>query len=436
MLFYVRRLITKFAIDRARKIMVDYCSAPGLTPLNIALEQLLADITVTKHVKQVSLSQACGLVLAEDIKSDLNIPPADNSAMDGYAVRSADTTDGASLKQVAKVFAGHPFNGEIQPGECARIMTGGFIPIGCDAVIMQENTSQLDAESENIGIIVNQSLRSGENIRKAGEDIKVGQTILTTGRRLTPADIGLLASLGCALVSVYKPLTVAIMSTGDELKHPGDVLQQGQFYESNGYTVSSLLTKFGVTVINYGIIPDDLNVLRKAFTEADQQADVVITSGGVSVGEADYTKMVLKELGRIDFWKLAIKPGKPFAFGHLPNSYFIGLPGNPVSALVTLHQLGIPMLRKLSGELAAPALRLPAIATDAINKSPGRTDFQRGIFSMTDNGELRVSNTGAQGSGILRSMSLANCYIILEQNRGAVEAGETVMIEPFDSLMS
>lgn len=416
--------------------MVDCCSAPGLTPLDSALDQLLESIQVSNSIKDVELQQACGLVLAQDISSDLNIPPADNSAMDGYAVRAEDAVVGTGLKQVAKVFAGHPFSGEIKAGECARIMTGGQVPAGCNAVVMQENTDAKKETSDGDVIVFNQSPNPGVNIRRAGEDIRIGQKILQKGRRLTPADIGLLASLGCGKVSIFEPLVAAVISTGDELKHPGEVLAQGQFYESNGYTVSAVLKRFGVTLINYGIVPDDLDALRETFTEADKVADVVITSGGVSVGEADYTKTVLEELGRIDFWKLAIKPGKPFAFGHLPNSYFIGLPGNPVSALVTLHQLAIPMLRKLSGEASRLPLRLPAIVSDPIRKSPGRTDFQRGVYAMAENGQLTVSNTGAQGSGILRSMSLANCYIVLEQDRGRVEAGETVMIEPFDSLMS
>ena len=420
-----------------RVYMVDHCSTPGLTPLETALERLLSGIKVSDRIKDVSLNEACGLILAKDICSSLNIPPADNSAMDGYAVRSSDVDEGIELKQIAKVFAGHPFTGEIQKGECVRIMTGGQVPAGCDAVVMQENTSSTTENEQAPSLItINQAVRTGENIRKAGEDIKVGQTILTKGRRLTPADMGLLASLGCASVTVFETLTVAIMSTGDELKHPGQALEAGQFYESNGYTVSSILTKFGVKIINLGIIPDDLEALRLAFTKANEQADVVVTSGGVSVGEADYTKTILNELGKVDFWKLAIKPGKPFAFGRLPNSYFIGLPGNPVSAMVTLHQLGIPMLRKLSGEVSCSPLRLPAIVSDTIKKSPGRTDFQRGVYSVSDQGQLMVSNTGAQGSGILRSMSLANCYIVLEQERGRVEVGETVMIEPFDSLMS
>jgi molybdopterin molybdotransferase len=411
--------------------MVDSCSTPDLTPLDSALEQLMSMLKVTERIQNTALQQACGLVLAKDVVSDLNVPPADNSAMDGYAVKAEDAIKGATLIQVAKIFAGHPYVGKINQGECARIMTGGQIPMGCDAVVMQENT-----RSSKQHILINQTANSKTHIRHAGEDIKIGQTVLTAGKRLSPADIGLLASLGCGEVTVYQPLIVAILSTGDELRHPGENLQPGQFYESNAYTVSAVLEKFGVVLINYGIISDDLDALRAAFLEADSEADVVITSGGVSVGEADYTKTVLNELGKIDFWKLAIKPGKPFAFGHLPNSYFIGLPGNPVSALVTLHQLAIPMLRKLSGEQVRRPLRLPATVTSAIRKSPGRTDFQRGVYSMSEDGRLMVENTGAQGSGILTSMSRANCYIILEQMRGAVEKGETVLIEPFDSLMS
>lgn len=410
--------------------MVDCCSAPGLTPFETALEQLLAQVKTTTKTQVVSIEQAAGRVLAKAVASDLNIPPADNSAMDGYAVRAADATEGATLKQVTKIFAGHPFDGELQAGECARIMTGAQMPAGADAVIMQENTTANDDS-----ITINQTVKLGDHIRRAGEDIKQGDEVLVSGRKLTPADIGLLASLGCAEVTVFEQITVAVISTGDELKKPGTELDKGQFYESNGYTVSSLLERFGVKLVNFGIIPDDLDALRTAFSQADDVADVVVTSGGVSVGEADYTKTVLEELGRIDFWKLAIKPGKPFAFGHLPNSYFIGLPGNPVSALVTMHQLGLPMLRKISGSAHKNALRLPAIAEADMRKSPGRTDFQRGNYRVSEDGRLMVSNTGAQGSGILTSMSRANCYIVLEQERGRVSAGETVYIEPFDSII-
>ncbi len=411
--------------------MVDYCNAPGLTPIEDAMSQLLAQVNVTKKIEKILLGQALGRILAADQISPLFIPPADNSAMDGYTLKSTEGASGNTLTVVDKVFSGHPIKRVVQGGECVRIMTGGQIPQGCDTVIMQENVSVTDGT-----IVINQSCKAAENIRKKGEDISQGQTVLFKGRRLTAADIGVLASLGHGAVSVFKKLNVALISTGDELKKPGETLAAGQFYESNGYTVSALLQRLEVNIIDFGIIPDDLNLLSKAFSDADGQADVVISSGGVSVGEADYSKSVIEKLGNIAFWKLAIKPGKPFAFGHLPSSYFIGLPGNPVSATVTLHQLAVPLLRKVAGESEKVPLRLAATSLSTMRKRPGRTDFQRGIYQVNGNGQLEVSAISGQGSGILSSMSQANCYIILEQHRGRIETGETVMIEPFDALLS
>ena len=411
--------------------MVDCCSAPGLVTIEDAMEQLLAMVNNNQAVETVDLEDALGRILASDQSSSLNIPPEDNSAMDGYAVRYQDAVAGAQLNMVAKVFAGHPLTQTIQKGDCVRIMTGGQVPEGCDAVIMQENTT-----ANGDVITINQAVLEGEHIRRQGEDIKVGQTVLVKGRRLTSADIGSLAGLGSQKISVYKKLSIALISTGDELKKPGSTLAPGQFYESNGYTVNALLTRLDVNIINFGIIEDSIEKLTEVFTQADEQADIVITSGGVSVGEADYTKTVLEKLGEIAFWKLAIKPGKPFAFGLLPSSYFIGLPGNPVSAMVTLHQLAVPLIRKASGESPKTPLRLTATTSAKIGKRPGRTDFQRGNYEVNDSGQLMVSPNGAQGSGILSSMSRANCYIILEKDRGSVTAGEQVIIEPFDELLS
>ncbi len=410
--------------------MVDCFSAPGLVPLESAMEQLLGLVQKTQQTEIIDLEQALGRVLAKDQISNLNIPPADNSAMDGYALKCADGSVGASLKMVAKVFAGHPISQNIQTGECVRIMTGGQIPTGCDAVSMQENVS---ANGEDI--IINQTVQAGENIRRQGEDISVGQSVLKSGQRLTASHIGLLASLGNQNICVYKKLTVALISTGDELKKPGQTLNAGQFFESNTYTVNAMLKRLDMNVLDFGIIPDNLELLSETFAAADSQADIVISSGGVSVGEADYTKTVLEKLGKIQFWKLAIKPGKPFAFGLLPNSYFFGLPGNPVSAMVTMHQLATPLLRKIAGEDARLPLRLQAKTCEKIRKRPGRTDFQRGIYSFDESGQLQVRPNGAQGSGILSSMSAANCYIVLEQQRGNVDVGEQVLVEPFDELL-
>ena len=409
---------------------MDACAIPGLTPVDDALTQLLAAITPLQTHEEIPLDQALGRVLAAPVTSALNIPPADNSAMDGYAMKADDALAGKVLTQVGTVFAGHPFTGVVQAGQCVRIMTGAPLPSSVDTVIMQENTQQADDQ-----ITLLQDAKMGSCVRRAGEDIQQGQTVLHTGRRLRAADIGLLASVGCARVLVYSQVTVALLSTGDELKAVGEPLADGQFYESNGPTLKAALQRMGVQVLDYGIVPDDIEKLTRAFNDANEKADVVITSGGVSVGDADYTKDVLNTLGKIQFWKLAIKPGKPFAFGQLSKSYFIGLPGNPVSALVTLHQLARPMLVKLSGAQAEAPLRLTATATAPLKKSPGRTDFQRGIYQINQQGLLEVSATGAQGSGILSSISAANCYIVLEQMRGAVAAGETVTIEPFDEVL-
>ena len=410
--------------------MTDCCSAPGLTPFDLALEQLLSQVNVSKKTQLIPLEQACGRVLAQDVMSDMQIPSADNSAMDGYAIRSIDLASHKTLKQVGKVFAGHPLEQVIEAGQCVRIMTGGQVPAGCDAVVMQENTQ---ASGDDISFL--HEVKVGENIRRAGEDIAVGQTLLTTGRHLTPADIGLLASLGIARVCVFNKLTVAVISTGDELQTPGATLKPGQFYESNGYTVTALLERLGVTVISFGIVSDDIEQLRDTFIQADAQADVVITSGGVSVGEADYTKDILEELGEIGFWKLAIKPGKPFAFGKLSTAWFCGLPGNPVSSMMTMYVLVQPMLAKLAGhtEWKEP-LSIPAITKTAFKKVPGRADYQRGIYSLED-GKFVVETTGNQSSGAFRSMSLANCFVVLERERGRVEIGETVNIQLFNSTL-
>ena len=410
--------------------MSDCCSAPGLTPLDQALEQLLADLKPIAETELVDIDQALGRIIAQPVTSQLNVPPADNSAMDGYALRAEDAAEGAVLTQVGKSFAGHPFDGEVAKGQCVRIMTGAEIPAGADAVMMQEH---VEADGERITLT--REVKAASHIRRAGEDIATGQTVFEPGRKLRAADLGLLASLGISEINVNRRLRVAVISTGDELKKPGEALGPGQFYESNGYTVSGVLEKLNAEITNFGILADDLETLRSAFRQADEVCDVVITSGGVSVGEADFVKDVLDELGEIAFWKLAIKPGKPFAFGFLPNSVFIGLPGNPVSALVTMHQLGVPMLTKISGQDAVKPLRIAATSGCKIKKAPGRTDFQRGIYQTDEQGNMTVVTTGSQGSGMLTSMNMANCYIILEQQRGSVEVGETVIVEPFDSIV-
>ena len=407
------------------------CDSPGLAPVDQALESLLNFVQPKPGSATIALADADGRVLAEDIHSSLNVPPADNSAMDGYAVRAADLAAGDTLKLAGKSMAGHPFIGQMKAGECIRIMTGAVMPDGADTVVMQENT-----EVAGEGLIrFPHPAEQGDNVRLCGEDIRSGQQTLASGRRLRPADLGLLASIGIAQVSVKPRIKVALMATGDELVAPGQPLATGQIYQSNSFTVGTMLRRLGCEVVDFGIVEDSASALRAAFEQADSAADVVMTTGGVSVGEADYTKDVLESLGRIDFWRLAIKPGKPFACGHLPNSLFIGLPGNPVSAMVTMHQLATPMLRRLAGEQQVMAQRLTARAAEVLRKRPGRTDFQRGICSYDSDGQLQVRAAGNQSSAVLSSLSQANCYIVLEQQRGRVESGETVTVELFDGLL-
>ena len=279
-------------------------------------------------------------------------------------------------------------------------------------------------------------MKPGQNIRRRGEDIANGAVVFPAGTRLTVAELPVLASLGIADVDVVRKVRVALFSTGDELQLPGQPLGDGQIYDTNRLAVHLMLEQLGCEVINLGIIRDDPEQLRQTFIQADQQADVVISSGGVSVGEADYTKTILDELGEISFWKLAIKPGKPFAFGKLSHSWFCGLPGNPVSAALTFYQLVQPLLAKLSaGSNATQAPRLRVRTTDRLKKSPGRLDFQRGLLTRDANGDLTVSTTGHQGSHIFSSFSQGNCFIVLERERGNVEAGEWVEVEPFNHLL-
>ncbi|WP_312179506.1 molybdopterin molybdotransferase MoeA [Pantoea sp. CTOTU46764] len=403
----------------------------GLISLEDAQQKMLQQLTPISDSLNVSLFEAAGRITAKPILSPLDVPSFDNSAMDGYALRLADIAPDRVLPVAGKAFAGAPFNGEWPAGSVIRIMTGAPIPAGCDAVVMQEQTEQRDG-----GIVITAPVQAAQNIRRIGEDIQAGKQVLDAGVRLGAAELPLLASLGIAEVSVLRKLRVAIFSTGDELQAVGQPLAEGQIYDTNRFTVALMLNKLGCEVIDLGVIADDQAALRTAFTEADRQADVVISTGGVSVGEADFTRAMLEELGAITFWKLAIKPGKPFAFGRLANSWFCGLPGNPVSAAVTFYQLVQPLLATLTGQTTRiMPLRQRACATQRLKKSPGRLDFQRAIVSRGDDGVLEVRSTGAQGSHVFSSFALANCFVVLERDRGDVEPGEWVEIEAFNTLL-
>ena len=412
------------------------CDGKGLMPLETALKNMQDALDNVCEKIELSVSDALGFGLAKDIYSPINVPSFNNSAMDGYALNHADLLDcdinnPVTLKMIGKSFAGVPYKGELPAGCCIRIMTGAVLPDCADTVVMQERTQATD---QNITFTSHPKLN--DNVRFAGENIKKGQSVLMQGHKLTARDIPLIASLGLSDVTVYRQLKVAVISSGDELKSLGEPLNEGEIYDSNRYSIIALLSRLNVEVIDFGIIKDDLPLIREAISRADKLADVVITSGGVSVGEADFIKDVLDELGEIGFWKLAIKPGKPFAFGKLPNSVFFGLPGNPVSAMVTLYQLAVPAMIKMSGLDQQPTLRFNALSTVRFKKSPGRTDFQRGNYHIDAQGSLTVTSTGAQGSGVFSSMSQSNCFIVLEEDRGNVEVGETVLIEPYSYLMN
>lgn len=415
--------------------MVDCCSAPGLLPFEQALDNMLGAIKPVTECEKIAISHALGRVLATDIFSPLNVPPHNNSAMDGYAFAHESIENQNNLVLAGRSMAGEPFQGECPKGHCIRIMTGAKMPLGCDTVEMQENCTVLSDNNSNERVQFLEPRKQGDNVRNAGEDIAKGHLVFDFGRKLSAIDLGVLASLGVPTVKVFRKLTVALISTGDELKLPGVNLTEGDIYESNSFALAGMLEKLNVNILNLGIIEDNEHAIRTAFERADLEADAVISSGGVSVGDADYTKLVLEQLGEIGFWKIAMKPGKPFAFGQLPNSVFFGLPGNPVSAMVTAHVLAIPALLKMQNcHSETPTTLMVKNQTD-LKKSPGRMDFQRGVLSTDQNGEMMVHSTGSQGSGILTSLAMANCYIVLPSCQGKVAAGEMVKVQLFDRYL-
>ncbi|MDD5248163.1 MAG: molybdopterin molybdotransferase MoeA [Rhodocyclaceae bacterium] len=397
-----------------------------------ALELILARVSAVAGTERLDLHAALGRVLATDVVSPIDVPAHDNSAMDGYAFRIDDlaAAEETRLRIAGSAYAGHAYAEAVGAGECVRIMTGAVLPAGADAVAMQEAV-RVDGDR----VVIPPGQQAEQNVRRQGEDLRAGQVALAAGKLLRPADIGLLASLGLGEVMARRRVRVAIFSTGDELCTLGSAAQPGEIYDSNRFTLWSMLARLGCEVLDMGIVRDHPAALETALLDAAATADVIITSGGVSVGEADFVRELMAKLGDVGFWKIAMKPGRPMAFGRIGNADLFGLPGNPVATMVAFYEFVRPALLQISG--VAPLAPLPTFAArcgEALRKARGRTEFVRGLLHCTD-GAWQVRPTGAQGSGILRSMAEANCFIVLESERGNVAAGDTVTVQPFEGLV-
>jgi molybdopterin molybdotransferase len=403
---------------------------PNALRVDKARQAILSCLSPVKDVQAVAVRESLGRVLAQEIVPAINVPSHDNTAMDGYALRFSDLSETETrLEELGTALAGRPFKGKVGAGQCVRVMTGAVMPEGTDTVVIQEIV-KVDGKY----VVIPAGQKAKQNVRYAGEDLKVGVSVLNDGKIIRPAELGLIASLGIGEVKVKRKLRVAFFSTGDELTSIGTALKEGEVYDSNRYTLHGMLARLGVEITDLGVVRDDRAALKKAFTQAASSADAVITTGGVSVGEADFVKQLMAELGEVLFWKIAMRPGRPMAFGKIGNAFLFGLPGNPVAVMVTFYQFVRDALLHLSGrsdDFAIPLLRV--ISSEKIRKVPGRTEYQRGIL-YKEKEEWRVRITGQQGSGVLRSMAQANCFIVLEHERGPVAAGEAVSVQLFEGL--
>ncbi len=397
-----------------------------------ARDRILQNLTSLAAKEQLPLREALNRVLVEDLISPANVPGYTNSAMDGYALAGTDLPKDEEhhFHLIGSAYAGAPFRGFCSPGECVRIMTGAPLPTGTNTVVMQEQANCINEQK----VVIGSGHLSGQNVRQVGEDIAAGTPVLTRGHCLAPADLGILASLGIEKITVRRRPCVAFFSTGDELHSIGETLAEGDIYDSNRYSLYGMLKQLNVEILDLGIIKDDPSALKQAFYSAAEIADVVISSGGVSVGEADYTRQVLSEFGNINFWKINMKPGRPLTFGQLHEALFFGLPGNPVAVMVTFYQFVLPALYTLSTGRPYQPFLTHATSREALRKQPGRFEFLRGILKQEKDGELSVTSTGQQGSGILTSMSRANCFILLPETDNDVTPGERLLVQPFNSL--
>ena len=407
---------------------------PDSMPVDRARALIREFLQPLTAVERVHIRAALDRVLAADIVSPLDVPGHDNSAMDGWAIRFADlaASGTTTLRRIGESFAGRPYAGAVGEAEAVRIFTGGVMPQGADTVVMQERATETPG---GVAIAAGAVSKAGQNRRFAGEDLKRGATVFHAGQPLRPAEIGMLASLGINEVTVFRKLRVAFFSTGDELRSIGQPLAEGEIYDSNRYTLYGMLTRLNCDIVDMGVVPDVPEALERAFSTAAAAADVIVTSGGVSVGEADFVRDLLGKLGEVLFWKIAMKPGRPLAYGRIGNAHFFGLPGNPVSVMVTFYECVRDALLVLQGRRdVAPLPMFKATLAGPIRKVPGRTEFQRGILAPDSQG-LSVQTTGDQGSGILSSMSRANCFIVLPAEAGNLDAGTPVDVQLLEGLL-
>ena len=409
---------------------------PELLPVSVALQRMQAQIKAIEATETVPLRESLNRVLSGELHSPIPVPAYTNSAMDGYAISSADLPKSgeASLQVLGTVWAGTPLGSKIESGQAARIMTGGMMPEGTDTVVIQEHV-----QAEGDLITIDGTTSPGRNVRLAGEDIKTGDTVLPRGTLINPAELGLIASLGIDKVTVTRRIVIAFFSTGDELRaletHAGEELGPGEIFDSNRHTLFALLSKLNVELIDLGVVADTREATRSAVTEAASRADLVITSGGVSAGQADFVSQTIAELGELTFWKLAMRPGRPLACGEINGTHFFGLPGNPVAVMVTFYEFVQPTIKMMMGCKDTEPLLFTAIAAHAIRKVPGRIEYQRGILNTAEDGTLTVQTTGKQGAGRLSSMCLADCLMVLPAECDGVEPGDTVQVQPFHGLV-
>ncbi|GAD72633.1 molybdopterin biosynthesis protein MoeA [Vibrio alginolyticus NBRC 15630 = ATCC 17749] len=388
-------------------------------------EKILSLVNTVSEIEACRIENAYGRVLAEHIVSPVNVPQYTNSAMDGYAIRS-DDVERDSYQVIAEVMAGHAYDQPLKVGQAVKIMTGEPTPRNGDTVVMREQATQKGDRVTFNGA----HIKAGQNVRQAGEDLAIGSDVFTAGTRLASPEMGMIASLGFGEANVFRKLKVAVFSTGDEVQAPGTEQKANSIYDSNRFTIMGMLEKLGCEILDFGILEDNEQLMIEALENASAQADVVMTSGGVSVGDADYIKLALDKLGQIDFWRINMRPGRPLAFGQINNKPFFGLPGNPVAVMVSFINFVEPALRKMQGEQGWKPLKVNAIATENLRSRQGRTEFSRGVYELDETGRLTVRTTGKQGSGILRSMSEANCLIEISPAIDTVKAGESVTIIP------